>query len=605
MGDTTFIADYESSSSEYELSDDEQPQRKRRRINRTWFCEVTFESSKEAEEYVQSKNIWSIISSTHTSSGKRVDYRCRAAKYRVSECPAGLYLLYHSENLRVSVYCTTNAHANHVTDPGRGLSTDLKTFIKSKYMDGITKPKALLHLIRDNHMIEPQKSKLVSFLAKLREDTVGSPSISVAELHAWCEQRKRVSDDVDEPYVLASHIQADSCNLDEQDVKFVISTRRLLSLMKKSPLTQTDATYKLLWLGYPVLIVGTTDANHVFHPFAVAVTKGETEHDFAFVFKALHEADLEWTPTFLLADGSEAITNGFTTVFSHSFIRLMCFFHMKKRVETHLRSLPKDGSRECLLSDIQALQICENSDHFQKVSKLFLTKWKKPTTPACVLNFIDYFEKEWLLGLPNWYEGAAPGLPSTNNGLEATNAVIKKEDTLRERLPLGQFLSCVVKMVRNWSKDRDPKSVNCKHFAETATVSLPSWTSAYQWASTNKPVLERDATNCKQYFVTSSTTTATISDRLLAKHERRNGKWKTFDEYKTWRQEMWKVEVHPDQTVTCNCPEHLKRGMCKHSLGMQIRRKDVHVPIEAKNVKLGQKRKRGRPAKARQALFVQ
>ena len=65
--------------------------------------------------------------------------------------------------------------------------------------------------------------------------------------------------------------------------------------MTKSPLTRTDATYKLLWQGYPVLIVGTADANHVFHPFAVAVIKGETEKDFAFIFEALHEADLEWT----------------------------------------------------------------------------------------------------------------------------------------------------------------------------------------------------------------------------------------------------------------------------------------------------------------------
>lgn len=605
MGDTTFIHDFnDESSSEDELVH-EQPPRKRRRINRVWLKEVTYESSKGAEEFVQSKNIWKITSSTNTSSGKRVDYRCTAAKYRVSECPAGLYLLYHSENQRVSVYCTTNAHANHVTDPGRGLSTDLKTFIKSKYKDGVTKPKALLHLIRDNHMIEPKKSKLVSFLATLRVDTLGKPSISVGELHAWCDQRKRVPNDVDEPYVLASYIEAESSNPDEQDLKLVISSRRLLSLMKRSPLTQTDATYKLMWQGYPVLMVGTTDADHVFHPFALAVTKGETEEDFAFIFGALHEADLEWTPTYLLADGSGAITNGFRSVFPHDFIRLMCFFHVKKRVESHLRSLPKDGSRERLLADINTLQTCESSDQFQKVTKLFLNKWKKPTSSPCVRHFIEYFEKEWLLGLPNWYEGAAVGFPSTNNGIEGTNAVIKGEGTLRERLPLGQFLSCAVTMVRHWSMDRDPTSVNCKVFADTASVSLPSWTSAYQWASTNKPVLERDAVNCKQYFVTSSTIETPISSTLLSKHERRNGKWKTFDEYTSWRQEIWTIEVFPNQTVTCSCPIHLKRGICKHSLGMQIRRKEVEVPLEAKNIKLGQKRKRGRPAKAKQALLVQ
>jgi len=39
----------------------------------------------------------------------------------------------------------------------------------------------------------------------------------------------------------------------------------------------------------------------------------------------------------------------------------------------------------------------------------------------------------------HWFEGAAVVFPSANNGLEATNAVIKREHTLRERLPVGNF----------------------------------------------------------------------------------------------------------------------------------------------------------------------
>jgi len=37
---------------------------------------------------------------------------------------------------------------------------------------------------------------------------------------------------------------------------------------------------------------------------------------------------------------------------------------------------------------------------------------------------------------------------------------------------------------------------------------------------------------------------------------------------------------------------------------MQIRRKGVMVPIEAKNIPLGQKRKRGRPSKAEKAFLI-
>ena len=61
----------------------------------------------------------------------------------------------------------------------------------------------------------------------------------------------------------------------------------------------------------------------------------------------------------------------------------------------------------------------------------------------------------------NWYESAAPGKPSTNNGLEGTNAVIKAEHTLREPLPVGQFLHSEMDVVETWSAKRNPTSINC------------------------------------------------------------------------------------------------------------------------------------------------
>ena len=79
-------------------------------------------------------------------------------------------------------------------------------------------------------------------------------------------------------------------------------------------------------------------------------------------------------------------------------------------------------------------------------------------------------------------EPLAPGLPATNNGVEATNAVIKKQYTLKERLPVGQFLHTVADILRNWSESRSPANINCKHFATVPTISLSEWTRAYQWA---------------------------------------------------------------------------------------------------------------------------
>ena len=365
---------------------------------------------------------------------------------------------------------------------------------------------------------------------------------------------------------------------------------------------QTDATYKLTWQGYPVLLVGTSDADKVFHPFALAVTKGETTTDFTFLFQALHNAYLEWSPTILMADGSDAISNGFTAVFGPPITRLMCFFHVIKNLETYFKPLTKKGVRLHLKEDIYALQSCSDKNKFSKAAALFMVKWRKKDDSR-INDFLDYFEREWLIKYPNWFEGAAVEQPSTNNGIESTNAIIKKEHTMRERLPVGQFLNCMADMVEKWSRRRNPSSTNCLPVAENPSTSLKAWTDAYQWAARNVPVLQRDEGTITWYYVTSSRMGEPITARLLKKFQRREDRWANFDDFKSWRTEVWTIVVS-SASVTCTCPFFIKKRQCKHALGIKIRRKEVAVPPEAKSVPLGQRRKRGRPSKAKQALLV-
>ena len=73
----------------------------------------------------------------------------------------------------------------------------------------------------------------------------------------------------------------------------------------------TDATYKLIWQGYPVLIVGVVDNNKSFHPIGLIVANSETSEDFEFVYSSLKKFDPSFQANFLVADGADAITNGF------------------------------------------------------------------------------------------------------------------------------------------------------------------------------------------------------------------------------------------------------------------------------------------------------
>ena len=183
----------------------------------------------------------------------------------------------------------------------------------------------------------------------------------------------------------------------------------------------SDASYKLIWQGYPVLIAGTTDCNYVFHSFCLAVCKGETTEDFEFVFRTLHQFDPEWNPNVLLADGSEAITAGFEREFGPSTPRLMCYFHMLQNIKPYLKVLTKEGVCGHIKVDLNALQISADETTFRVASALFIAKWKKKAKKdrrildflqyfesQRILDFLQYFEAQWIQKNFNWYKGASP-----------------------------------------------------------------------------------------------------------------------------------------------------------------------------------------------------
>jgi hypothetical protein len=86
-----------------------------------------------------------------------------------------------------------------------------------------------------------------------------------------------------------------------------MTTQRLLKDALKNKHICADATYKLIWLGFPVLLVGTTDKANQFHPFGIGVTSSETEVDFELIFHSIAKGVLLLTntvykPEILIAD---------------------------------------------------------------------------------------------------------------------------------------------------------------------------------------------------------------------------------------------------------------------------------------------------------------
>lgn len=174
---------------------------------------------------------------------------------------------------------------------------------------------------------------------------------------------------------------------------------------------------------------------------------------------------------------------------------------------------------------------------------------------------------------------------------------------MRERLPLVQFLNELVKMVNDWSCDY----IQDKVFITQPSIDLPLWTKSYQWVKLAKRVIVGqhsidldDNENEKVYtFKIPSASFDTVVEFDL-------DHCKSLDEFKKYAFAFYSLEMPSNnwRKGTCTCPSFYKKFICKHLVGMAMRYKLVEPPLAAKSVPLGQKRKRGRPKKAKHALIV-
>ena len=78
-------------------------------------------------------------------------------------------------------------------------------------------------------------------------------------------------------------------------------------------------------------------------------------------------------------------------------------------------------------------------------------------------------------------------VPSTNNGLEATNKHLKEGPLQYNQQPLGEFLETVEEqIIQKWSEERDSISVNCKQFNHEPAVGTAEFTEAWKWPNKKK-----------------------------------------------------------------------------------------------------------------------
>ncbi len=255
---------------------------------------------------------------------------------------------------------------------------------------------------------------------------------------ALLEKSKEVEGD-DEPFVIKFQVCADLEDRNRvsnqhpqiglNQFRFCISTKRLLRIAAKyCRVIHVDSTYKLMWLGNPVLILGTSDSVNKFHPFCLAVTTNEKDVDFQFLFHSLqkgiesignnlHNLNFNVYNIFndnamftgetplsnvdLMADAAPAITNGFEAVFGFEQKRGMCYFHVKQAIEKKLLALNDIKLQIDILTDLSDIQRCQSKLLFDNAMTLFKKKYEKSDN-SHINSFLEYFEEYWVKRNPGW-----------------------------------------------------------------------------------------------------------------------------------------------------------------------------------------------------------
>lgn len=574
-----------------------EPPRKKARLHKQFVFVQSFDSEADVWSELEKDGCWSKYYPSKSDDGVRQMLRCNKVRFRAAtQCAASMYYIFDSKSTAINLFRAVNDH-----DHGENVNViyeipeETKIAIRNCFKYGIKTPKRVMNHLTIEKIELPEKAALIAFLKQLRTEKYGESKIDMVELKNWLKENTAIPNDKTKPFV--AHFEI---SLDEKDpfFRFFVTTKQLLIIAAQDKKIHADGTYKLVWQGYPIIQVGTTDKHRSFHPFGIAVCTNERSADYEFIFATVKSAvkkvfNIEHSPDVLIADAGISIHNGFKKVHGDDLLIVMCWAHMRRAIIDNTPKYFKDEKTvQELLHDIDMLQLSKSHAIFDKAANDFLEKWRKRS-----LAFSEYFDSQWLQKHRFWYVGAREMTPNHNNALETANRLIKDEHTIRERFDLGQFRSVLYTMVETWSLDY----INgTKEFHTSPKIELEQWTNAYVWAKRDFPLT-----------VSENQSHVTYKIPVRSNHIEQPEEWNTFDEFKKRNFQFNYVKFPKPFSKNnwnegvCDCADFFKLYICAHVLGISLRMKFIVAPPEAKALPLGQKRKPGRPAKAKAALIVQ
>ncbi|RNA04733.1 hypothetical protein BpHYR1_005336, partial [Brachionus plicatilis] len=249
--------------------------------------------------------------------------------------------------------------------------------------------------------------------------------------------------------------------------------------------------------------------------------------------------------------------------------RIVCWSHVERKIEENIKGIAQDLKKK-IVNDFRLIQSTASEQNFHQAFRFLSSKWNQLNNQN-IQAFIDYFEQQWMSEHTiGWFEGYAEGFPSTNNGIESMNNTIKKYATLRDRLPLRDFVRVMDLMIEAWSKDRNPSFETTMKFKTIPEISTHEWTLGFNWCKSKKRIVkirqEEEVVTCMVASEKSNVEAAKESCRIYIN----TSNWNSFDEFIKWSDSHKIVEINKEcwQLSKCSCQYWKKNFGCKHVIGI-------------------------------------
>lgn len=494
--------------------------KKKRGVGRAWLPLNTFPSEAEAINFIESQHCWKVKKNYDTALFSKTEYRCNFNTAK-TPCPCALLLSKPKNNMSATI----STYENHIhMEKQATVSSEVMKRIKSLAQNKM-KATEIRNALQVEFVSEPPKRKCIQNTI-YRDKTLRfeTEKVSLGDMYAWMQKKSAVPDDNNGAFVL--NYETSPPLSQQRFFRFAVTTKYMLGNALKSRLLHADATYKLNWHGFPIFVIGCTDHQRKFHPILFGAASSETEEDFAFLFKSLKDGiekhfQLVYEPHVLIADAAPAISNAFRNIFADSpnLLVIMCFMHVMHNIEKYKFGDTSKMVKDEIKNDVRSLHAAPSKQAYCKAQKLFIAKYENRQP-----EFSRYMENTWMSKI--WYEGARHFTPSTNNAVEATNSVLKRDYTYRERTPFQIFKHNLLSIVESMSKRHSDE----KPFEENVNITIEDWCKASAWIELNKKIVEETSISKRpKYYIQASANNGNTKTFNKAIQDYKKKSWKNFE----------------------------------------------------------------------------